>query len=61
MFAQTRDQFVVPLGIMSELAYLIETRFGDRALDIVLDALERGEQVLDCGDGDIPRIRELIR
>jgi len=29
VFAQTRDRFVVPLGIMSELAYLIETRFGD--------------------------------
>ena len=26
----------------------------------MLDALERGEQVLDCGDGDIPRIRGLI-
>ena len=49
------------MGIMSELAYIIETRFGDRELDMVLGALERGEQDIDCGEQDFPRIRELVR
>ncbi len=49
------------MGIMGELAYVIETRFGDRELDNVLDALERGEQHIDCGEHDIPRVRQLIR
>ena len=46
---------------MSKLAYMVESRVGVSAFDAVLRDVERGRYVLDCGERDIPRIRELIR
>ena len=40
---------------------MVESRVGVSALDAVLGDLEEGLYLLDCGDEDIPRIRELIR
>lgn len=52
--------YLVPAAILAELAYVIERRLGARALDSVLDDLEAGRYRLECGDEDLPRIRELI-
>jgi predicted nucleic acid-binding protein len=51
--------YVVPAGILSELAYLVESRLGAAVMDAVLADLESGAYSLDCGDEDIPRIRSL--
>ena len=51
--------YVVPAGILSELAYLVESRLGAAVMDAVLADLESGAYSLDCGDEDIPRIRRL--
>ena len=51
--------YVVPAGILTELAYLVESRLGAAAMDAVLADLESGAYSLDCGDDDIPRIRSL--
>jgi len=51
--------FVVPAGIMAELAYLVESRLGATAMDAVLADLESGAYSLDCGEDDLPRIRSL--
>ena len=51
--------YVVPAGILAELAYLVESRLGARAMDAVLADLESGAYSLDCGDDDLPRIRSL--
>jgi len=51
--------YVVPAGILAELAYLVESRLGAAVMDAVLADLESGAYSLDCGDEDIPRIRSL--
>lgn len=51
--------FVVPVGILAEVAYLVEGRLGAIAMDALLVDLESGAYSLDCGDDDLPRVREL--
>ncbi|MGH2441709.1 MAG: type II toxin-antitoxin system VapC family toxin [Chloroflexota bacterium] len=52
--------FVIPTGIMAEVTYMIEARLGPDVLDTFLSDLETGAFTLDCGEADLPRIRELI-
>lgn len=51
--------YVVPAGILAELAYLVESRLGATVLDAFLADLEVGAYSLDCGDEDLPRVRSL--
>jgi predicted nucleic acid-binding protein len=51
--------YVVPAGILAEIAYLVESRLGAGAMDAVLADLESGAYSLDCGDDDLARIRSL--
>jgi uncharacterized protein len=52
--------YVIPAGILGEVGYLIEHRLGPRVLDLFLTDLESGAFTIDCGDGDLGRIRELV-
>jgi len=52
--------YLVPAGILAEIAYLTERRLGLRALKALLHDLEVGALSLECGDEDLPRIRELV-
>ena len=56
-----RETLIVPAFILSEVAYMFESRFDHRPLDAFLEALAHGVQQLDCGEGDLPRIRALIQ
>ena len=51
--------YLVPSGIMAEVAYLVESRLGSEAMDALLGDLESGAYALDCGEDDLPRIRAL--
>jgi predicted nucleic acid-binding protein len=51
---------VVPTGILSEVAYMLERWASGRELDVLLFSIETGSTLLDCGDQDIPRIRHLV-
>lgn len=51
--------YVVPAGILSEIAYLVETRFGRATFDSVLADIESGAYTLHCGEDDLPRVRAL--
>jgi predicted nucleic acid-binding protein len=51
---------VVPLAILAEVAHVLDGRLGRIATTGFLRGLEQGESLLDCGDGDVPRIRELM-
>jgi hypothetical protein len=51
---------VVPAGILAEATYMIESRMGQATLVAFLGDLEMGALKLDCGEGDFPRIRELV-
>jgi predicted nucleic acid-binding protein len=52
--------YVIPAAILSEVGYLIEHRLGQHVLDLFLSDLESGAFTIDCGDGDVRRIRELV-
>ena len=56
-----RGPYVVPLGIMAEIAYLVEQRLGQRVLDLFLADLESGAYAIDCGENDLPRVRALVQ
>jgi predicted nucleic acid-binding protein len=53
--------YLVPVGILAEVAYMLEARHGVEMLDAFLADLESGAFSLDCGERDIPRIRALVR
>jgi len=59
---QDNGPFVVPVGILAEIAYLAESRLGLETLDALLDDLQTGAYSLDAAlHDDLPRIRELTR
>jgi hypothetical protein len=60
-FDREHPPLVVPAGILCEVAYFIERSLGGEVLDGFLADLEGGQFTLDCGEADIPRIRELAR
>lgn len=55
-----RGPLVIPTGIMSEINYFIEERVTPRFISIFLADIENGAFTLDCGEGDLPRIRTLV-
>jgi uncharacterized protein len=55
-----KGPYLVPAGILAEIAYMVEERLGVRALASLLLDLEAGGLTLECGEEDLPRIRELV-
>lgn len=51
---------VVPAGILGEVTYMLERWAGPREVDAFLGSLQEGSMLLDCGERDLPRVRELI-
>jgi len=58
--AEHRGPTIVPLGVMAEASYVLSSTLAPPAGIAFLHGLEQGESLLDCGDSDIPRIRELM-
>lgn len=58
---QDRGPYIVPAGILAEISYLIERSVPLPVLDRFLADLEDGADTVDCGDGDLTRIRKLVR
>jgi predicted nucleic acid-binding protein len=52
---------ICPVGILAEVAYFIEKQHGPMLLGAFIDDLVAGRYLLDCGDEDLSRIRELAR
>ncbi len=53
--------WLVPTAILSEIGYMLETRLPTKALDDFLSDLEVGYYVLECGDGEVARVRALTQ
>ncbi|MGH2794299.1 MAG: type II toxin-antitoxin system VapC family toxin [Actinomycetota bacterium] len=51
---------IVPAGAMCEIGYHLAKRGGPAVLDSVLTDILEGAFSLDCGDDDLPRIRQLL-
>jgi len=52
--------YIVPMGALAEIAYMVERRLGTGVLEVLLDDLEEGGYALECGEDDLPRARALI-
>ncbi len=52
--------YLCPVGILAEVAYMVEVRLGQQALEALLDDLIEGAYVLAPVEGDLRRIRELL-
>ena len=52
--------YLVPAAVLGEVGYFIESRFGQTVLEGFLDDLADGAFVLDCGEDDTHRVRELV-
>lgn len=52
--------FVVPVTILAELAYMVESRLGASALDPFLEDLQFHRFLPDYVESDIARIREIV-
>jgi predicted nucleic acid-binding protein len=59
--AGERAPYVVPAGILAEVAYLVERKLGLDVLEVFLADLASGALTLDCGEEDLGRIAELAR
>lgn len=59
--SQAAAPFLIPAAILSEIAYMLERGGQYSILDGVLADIERGAYVLDCGDENIPRVRQLMQ
>jgi len=57
---EDKGPYLVPAGILAQIAYMVEERLGARALESLILDLESGGLALECGEEDLPRIRELV-
>ena len=60
IFAGEGGPYLVPAGILAEIGYLVERRLGIKVLDAFLADLDSRALSLDCGEEDLPRVRELV-
>ncbi len=52
--------YLVPAGILAEISYLVERRLGTEVLESFIEDLASGALSFECGEEDLPRIRELV-
>jgi uncharacterized protein len=55
-----RGPLIVPVGILAEAGYMIETDLGAAVLRQFLADIVDGSFALDCGESDMPRIVVLL-
>jgi len=65
--AQVRDTllddegpYIIPVSILSEMCYMIESKLTQDALISFLSDIDMGGYMLDCGEQDFPRIYRLV-
>jgi predicted nucleic acid-binding protein len=61
VFDDDGGPYFLSIAILSELAWLLETRFHPEVEQTVLDDIQRGAYALDWGSGDLERIQSLTR
>ena len=58
---QDSGPYIIPAAILGEIAYLVEERLGQKAMDLFLGDLVSGAFTLDCGEAELDRSRQLAR
>ena len=57
---RSREAVVVPAATLAAVDHWVGREIGPRAIDVVLGAFLDGSLLLDCGDVDPPRMRDLL-
>jgi predicted nucleic acid-binding protein len=52
--------YLIPAWILAEVAYFVDVRMSAKAADALLGDIEAGAYAIECGDEDVPRVRELV-
>ena len=60
-FLEDTGPYLVPAGILAEIAYLIERSLHPEVLTTFVADLEAGRFALECGEEDLSRIGDLIK
>src|SRR5262245_17642579 len=58
---QDSGPYIIPAAVLGEIAYLVEERLGQKAMDLFLGDLVSGAFTLDCGEAELDRSRQLAR
>jgi uncharacterized protein len=53
--------YFIPTAILSEIAYMLESRGREAVLLSVMADIESGYYELDCGDANLPRMQQLMK
>lgn len=61
LFSAENRPIVVPVAVLSELAWTVETRVGHDAVAAFLDDCQNGGFQLVWREADVPRIQDLMR
>lgn len=56
-----RGPLILPVAILSEVAYFVEKDLGQRALAGLIEDINDGAFVLDCNESGWSRVLELVR
>jgi len=58
---EDRGPYLIPAAILGEIAFLVEERLGNRAMDLFLNDLVTGAFSLDCGEDELRRAQQLAK
>jgi predicted nucleic acid-binding protein len=58
---QEGGPYLIPAAVLGEIAYLVEERLGGAVMDLFLGDLASGAYLLECGEDQLPRARELAK
>lgn len=61
LFRAESGPLIIPAGILAEICYFLETRYGPRSLEQFLENVKSGAFLLDFLDADVQRVIELVR
>lgn len=60
VLAAEHGPLIVPVGILAEVGFMVETDLGATVLAKLVEDLANGFYTLDCGERDMERIGELL-
>lgn len=58
--ADHRGPYLVPAPILAEVGHVVRRGIGPRGIGVFLDDLASGALTYECGERDVPRIRDLV-
>jgi predicted nucleic acid-binding protein len=58
---QEAGKLIIPVGILSEISYLVDARLGNRVFGLFFDDVVQENFSLDCGLDDLIDVQQLVK